>query len=168
MRVDVADALKHPGEFFTFKGEAAVPPEDVLSADMGFTIAFPPPVLVEGTFYAEGDTITLEGIVVGRVRTECALCLAPVERPLKAELTETFSRESDEGHMDARLYDGTNIELDEYALAALILELPMRLNCSDQCKGLCPVCGVNLNEETCACERTSQSPFAALKQFVED
>ena len=50
------------------------------------------------------------------------------------------------------------LELDEPLLEALILDFPTKNLCSEDCKGLCPVCGVNLNKETCDCEMPNWTP----------
>jgi uncharacterized protein len=48
----------------------------------------------------------------------------------------------------------------------LYLSLPVRNICADGCQGLCPVCGINLNQECCTCSETRrQSPFAVLEKL---
>ena len=64
---------------------------------------------------------------------------------------------------DSYTYEGDVIELDRIADEALLLNLPSRLLCREDCKGLCPKCGKNFNEGDCDCaEDHSDSPFAAL------
>ena len=49
----------------------------------------------------------------------------------------------------------------------IVLELPLKALCTEDCRGLCPVCGINLNEKQCSChkEDTLDSRFAKLKDF---
>ena len=67
------------------------------------------------------------------------------------------------------LPDNRKIDLVPLIVAALLLEVPLVPLCDDDCKGLCPQCGANLNEGPCGCSRdeadVEASPFAALKNF---
>ena len=67
------------------------------------------------------------------------------------------------------------IDLEPLITAALLLEFPLIPLCDEECKGLCPQCGANLNEGPCGCEPaadddddTPPNPFAALKDFPYD
>jgi uncharacterized protein len=63
-------------------------------------------------------------------------------------------------------YRDDKIDLTEVVREQLYLALPMKPLCREDCKGLCPVCGVNRNRETCTCQETWVDPrMAALKQF---
>ncbi len=69
--------------------------------------------------------------------------------------------------LDVSFFDGDLIEVDEVVREQILLAVPMRKLCRQDCKGLCPVCGQNLNKETCACKPLKQeSPFAILKKLV--
>mgnify|MGYP000337985405 CR=1 FL=1 len=64
------------------------------------------------------------------------------------------------------------IDLEPLITAALLLEFPLIPLCDEECKGLCPQCGANLNEGPCGCEPAADddddmppNPFAALKDF---
>ena len=60
------------------------------------------------------------------------------------------------------------IDLDELLTADILLELPSKFLCSDNCKGLCPKCGANLNETTCNCTTKQIDPrLEVLKQLIE-
>lgn len=64
---------------------------------------------------------------------------------------------------DSYVYEGDTIDLDRIANEALLLNLPSKLLCREDCRGLCPKCGKNLNEGDCDCsEDYSDSPFAKL------
>ena len=63
---------------------------------------------------------------------------------------------------------GGELEVGEDVRAELLLGLPMNPVCRPDCKGLCPVCGVNLNKQTCTCQEGNvvTGPFSALKDYV--
>ncbi len=70
---------------------------------------------------------------------------------------------------DIDYYDGNKINLAPYIEDQLILELPLRTLCNPDCKGLCPLCGQDLNEKSCDCEEPSTSrPFAQLKNLISN
>ena len=82
------------------------------------------------------------------VASECGRCLEPVEVEIAAEDIEMF--------LDLDEY-GDEIDISEDIRCELLLEFPMNLLCDDDCPGLCPECGVNLNEEQCKCKGPSGS-----------
>jgi uncharacterized protein len=63
-------------------------------------------------------------------------------------------------------YTGEEIFLEQYFEDQLILDLPLTVTCSDNCKGLCSICGGNLNQKQCDClKETGNSPFSVLKDL---
>src|SRR5208337_5273924 len=63
-------------------------------------------------------------------------------------------------------FDGEVIEVDQLVAEQIFLALPVKVLCGEECKGICPGCGTNLNEEACRCKADSrQSPFAKLKSI---
>ena len=69
---------------------------------------------------------------------------------------------------DVLLIDSHEFDLDETVVKSFGLELPINYMCSDNCKGLCHVCGCNLNHEKCDCEDDNIDPrLAALKDFLK-
>lgn len=79
-----------------------------------------------------------------------------------AEVGGTFNLEK----ADEDVFDGKTIDLDPIVREQVLLALPMNVVCREDCKGLCPVCGQNLNEKKCACETKVVDPrLAALKNI---
>lgn len=67
---------------------------------------------------------------------------------------------------DREWFDGKKIDLDPILREQVLLALPMNLVCRETCRGLCPVCGENLNEKQCQCEREVLDPrWMALKKI---
>ena len=67
---------------------------------------------------------------------------------------------------DANFFDGDEIELQELVRDTLLAAQPLSNICKPDCKGLCPVCGANLNHDDCGCDRFVPDPrLAALQQF---
>jgi uncharacterized protein len=82
----------------------------------------------------------------------------------QAENAGEGEREVHDDDLSTAFYENDEIDLDQLMKEQFQLSLPMKPLCSDDCKGLCPVCGKNLNRDTCTCSRTWEDPrLAALK-----
>ena len=166
MQLDVSRALKNPGQSYSFKGELVLPEMDVFDDLVSFE-----DVQVSGTFTGAIESVKVTGTVEAVVCTRCANCLGAVKQPVKATLSEVYTRTVDPEDPDQRALDGYLVDMTDSAKDALLLELPMRILCHESCPGLCPVCGVNLNTQRCTCQEGGkrQNPFSALgKLLTED
>jgi len=77
--------------------------------------------------------------------------------------------EVDDDDLSTAYYEGDAIDLDQLIREQLYLALPMKPLCTETCRGLCPLCGINLNRSACACERTWDDPrLAVLKALKKD
>ena len=154
--IDVSGALKQPGSSFAFDELLSFEPCEV----MGEELAFEGARLAEELFSA-GETVSIDSRLTVTVHAHCAKCLEPVEYPMDIEVKAEFKRTPDE---DGFLIRGHEIDAGEAAFEALLTELPMRFVCSEDCRGLCPVCGVNRNKSLCTCLQgaAGPSPFEAL------
>jgi len=85
-----------------------------------------------------------------------------VEGAERAERAGSFRLED----ADREWFDGKTIELDPILREQILLALPMNLVCTESCRGLCPVCGNNLNEKQCECHREAMdSRWMALRNI---
>ena len=71
---------------------------------------------------------------------------------------------------DQYTYTGHVLELDDAVRTAVLLELPSRILCKEDCRGLCAQCGANLNVNACSCQKdlTSRNPFSALASLLNE
>ena len=90
--------------------------------------------------------------------------------PQNAQIDALFAREPDPEDPDQFPLEGYKIETNDVAREALLLELPMRFLCSEDCKGICPVCGTNRNIAPCTCQEGGerQNPFSALSKLLTE
>jgi len=120
------------------------------------------PARVAGRVKLRGEEVQVSGTLTTTVETLCARCLKPVVLPIKAEFSERFvtavSWRSEEQHelasedLSLSVFDGETIELDELVREEIVLATPAQVLCGKDCKGLCPVCGVDRNVTACECE----------------
>jgi len=105
-----------------------------------------------------GDRLALRGTLRATARLECVRCLRAFEAPLEMAF-EVFAdragsgRRIEEEELERddymKFHDGRRLELGEEARETLLLELPIAPHCREDCRGLCPECGADLNEGPC-------------------
>ena len=93
--------------------------------------------------------VLVSGQVSTKIAGACTLCLDPVEKLVETEPLELFF-ELEPGQEEC--------DVTEEIRAEMLLALPMNLHCSEECRGLCPVCGVNRNREKCSCAPPDDRP----------
>jgi uncharacterized protein len=108
----------------------------------------------------------------------CARCLDPVQEHTVIAFSEVFKRPSskedreddaEEEESDFIEVDGERLDLTPYVEEALQLFMPFAPLCRNDCKGLCPTCGQNLNEHKCDCSTDKiDIRFAALKDLFKE
>ena len=126
-------------------------------------------VLLTGEILKIDDGTVFTGKIEYTLSDECARCLKEFDRKIEskfqAELVQKEDIESDE--IQLLVTDGT-IKMDETIKQLIYLSLPMKSICSKACKGICPSCGVNLNNEKCKCENSLTDPrFEKLKDLLK-
>ena len=104
--------------------------------------------------------LLVRGTLESQLCFDCVRCLEPFVLPITLEVEEVFRLPGASPVLDGSYSVNADGWLD---LAPLLRELawvaiPMKPLCTPDCKGLCPVCGVNLNLETCTCERDRLDP----------
>lgn len=113
------------------------------------------PIKLDGTVDKEMDTLTFRGSLHGPMEHVCGRCLRRV--PDRLDKSFEFFYEIKGRELIETLDDLREV---------LILDHPISFVCKENCKGLCPQCGTNLNEGKCNCSlRSSSAPFAVLKQW---
>lgn len=140
--------------------------------------AFTQPLHVRIRATLAGESILLDGRLQTTIRLICSRCLEPFEFAIDTSFSATaiaddpaLGKDSFTGdvelsadEMDVIPYVGENIDLRQEIAQQLIMALPFKPLCHDDCKGLCSRCGIDLNHHSCQCEKLDQSsPFAILK-----
>jgi uncharacterized protein len=118
------------------------------------------------TLSRRGENVYVEGKVTFVQRLECSRCSERISRrrtePVEAIYTPYAPSETEldlaEADVDVLYYQGNTIDLEQPVRDAIVLSVPMRFLCSPECKGLCPVCGANLNRGKCACSQRPTDP----------
>ncbi len=162
--------------------------------DIEFTVEVPsggidylgPRVRQKGPLKASGkaelssdllEEIRVHGHLSVDMEADCDRCLEPAAvavdgdfdlgyRPARFAAPEGGEIAVDEAESDVAFYEGDGIELNDVLREYVLLSLPMRRLCAEDCKGMCPVCGQNRNLQPCDCHaKPSDDRWAALKQI---
>ena len=120
--------------------------------------------------------VRIQGSYTVEMVAQCDRCLVRARFPLNAgfdlfyrpvsEIAREEEVEIDSGETEIGFYEGGGIELEEILREQMLLALPMQRVCSEDCKGICPVCGKNRNETACDCHvQTADDRWSALRKL---
>jgi uncharacterized protein len=145
--------------------QRAIPEDDPLWVDTGLGLEGPVRLDLGATMTPTGQVL-VAGVVEAPLVQECRRCLAPVQLTLRPEValvwTEPgeFGAESDDDGEEVRVLEAGagEIDLGEAIREELILAAPTYLLCREDCRGLCPRCGADLNEGPCGCVGDDRDP----------
>jgi len=119
------------------------------------------PISVNGRVTKSGSEVDVSGRVETRVNVECDRCLKTLEMPVSAgfklqyitgqdyETSHAAALTADE--MALSVFDGEVIDVDEIVREQILLSVPDRALCDENCRGICSMCGTNLNAGSCDC-----------------
>lgn len=145
--------------------------------DADYTIVGPVRLVFD--VFKDKDTFRLTGRVDTVVELLCSRCLEafrwPVDEPFeltyqpRAAQASSEEREISDADFSAAFYDNEQIDLEQLIRERIEMSLPMKPLCRQDCRGLCPVCGTNLNRGACGCTREWEDPrLAALKALKKE
>lgn len=133
-------------------------------------------VAVNATVTRSSSRSIVEARVKGSVRAECHRCLASFAMPVDTTFTFILNRGEESTPPDGVEEDDivsipvtgeSTFDIYPRVREALILEIPIKLLCREDCRGVCTKCGANLNEGECGCDRGTGDPrWGALKKFL--
>lgn len=164
MVLDLVPVYKEEGYKATFEHDG-----DLSSLEVGFgEYPFIEPVKVSGTVKNVSGEIELRGSVLANCSTRCDRCQKDIVFQLEAPFIYYISAEPNEDIDEILTADNKKIDLYRVAELALIVEYPAKHICKEDCRGLCLICGADLNEGNCGCEKKEIDPrLAALKKLID-
>jgi len=146
---------------------------DAFKTDEDYRIVAP--VSLAFDIHKDKETYRLVGRVRSALELSCGRCLEPFRWDVDEPFELTYEprraaveseREIGDEDFSAAFYENDAIDLDKLVKERFEMSLPMKPLCREDCKGLCPACGTNLNTGACDCRREWEDPrFAALKKF---
>ncbi|MBQ2915919.1 MAG: DUF177 domain-containing protein [Clostridia bacterium] len=139
MLIDISKIKSSTGDVLVIDTEL-----DISELDPAFS-----DVKVEGKIKNIAGVLTIKAVISGTYTAVCDRCMEEASLKLEAKLDTIF--DINEAKDDSLTLENGKIDLVRTAYDALSLEIPMVILCKEDCKGICPHCGKNLNLEECDC-----------------
>lgn len=163
MKLDLKDVILVPGAVLPFEFQLDL-------SDLEFYGERPiaRPVAVKGQVRNMAGALVLTATAHTTLSLVCDRCAKRFEREKTVEYETLLAdepEEEDEG--DLIPLDGDELDVGKLMTDTFILEMDTKNLCSEDCKGLCPGCGVDLNVEPCRCEKEVDPRLAGLAKFFE-
>ena len=164
MRLDLSKIIDMPGASTSFSTSLDL-------SDLCFGSCYPlkTPVTASGTVRNTAGVLMATGSITARIDGVCDRCADPFSVDVEQDMDVILVTElADEDHEDERIFplEGNMADMDEIVRTVFILNMSPKLLCSDDCKGLCCLCGKNLNHGKCECQKEIDPRFAALQQLL--
>jgi uncharacterized protein len=150
-------------------------PDDLNPVDE--RISLTQPATVSGKVRLAGNEVFVNGHVETRAQVECDRCLQLIQTPVNTDFALEYipgseyesggAAELTEAEMSVSVFDGEAIDVDEIVKEQILLAVPTRMLCREDCKGICPECGADRNKGDCNCATNDIDPrWAALKDLT--
>lgn len=156
MKIDLSSVIKVTGAEKVINGKVGFFGTEFLGENYSFT----EPLGIKGRIYNNGQSLTLELDVEGTAETRCARCLEPISVDVSYSINELLAQRDEKVDEDENiiLFDGYEIETDDIVADHFLMNVSGKYLCDEDCKGLCPQCGINLNHEPCDCNKEYIDP----------
>ena len=139
-------------------------------------LEFSQPVKVKGLIYEQAkgkyeaeSYVCLRIDITGNYTCLCARCAKELTKTLNINADYSVTRSQSTDREDYVTAPGGLLDVGEIARSLFYLELPSKVLCSEDCRGLCPVCGCDLNSGTCSCkqEKMGANKLSGLKELLD-
>ena len=163
MELDVSKAFLRPGTEFPFEGKIQLSPQDVAGETVTFEDA-----KIQGTYSMLEDCVHLKGSLETVAHGPCVLCMEEADIPVNVSFTEAFRKGANETEEEEFCFEGKALSLTQMTLTLVMLNLPMRFLCKEDCRGSKALqMWQNDNHPSSHEEGTqTQRPFEALQSLL--
>lgn len=162
MKINISDISKWDGASLKLDFKEDISGMDRVSDEFEFV----GPVGFIGTLANSGGVLKLEGHLEFKYNVRCYRCLKDISEKAGLDIDEKFIDAEKNTDLESYTYHGNSLELDKVLIDNILLHLPMKQICSNECRGLCQKCGADLNEKDCGCGEESINPkMEKLKKF---
>ena len=125
-------------------------------------------IRVDGSVANRTGIVSLEANTEFVLDADCDRCASHVEKKMQIPISHILVYQlNDEDNDEFYLVEDMHFNLDELIREDVLLSLPSKVLCKEDCKGVCPMCGANLNESQCDCKAPGDPRLEALKQFLD-
>ncbi len=164
LQLNVARLKRIPGDSARYKQDVQMPSFKV----QGESVNFSGPVVIDVVIDNTGKHLVVEGKASGKLKLACSRCLDFFEYSFEVPVKEVYTAAPEEDADEAVSFTGDFLDISPEITKSIIMHLPMKALCREECRGLCPVCGINLNERQCRCAGKDIAPrLNVLKKYFE-
>ena len=162
MRLNLREIIEVPGGKVPFDC-------DISSDNLDFdsVAGYESPLHASGLVFNEAGVLHLQGEVTADMLCICDRCGEEFESVKTTRLDAVIAEEESDENPELFILDGDEIDLDDIVSSCFILDMETKFLCSEDCKGICSGCGVNLNYGTCQCRKQTDPRFAVLEQLLD-
>ena len=162
MRLNLREIIEVPGGELPFACEL-----ETERLDFPSVLRYRDRPHAEGRVDNEAGVLHVEGTLRAATTGVCDRCGEAVDSVKITELDAVIVEEESEDHPELFVLEGNEIDLDEILSTCFILDMETKFLCREDCKGLCPSCGKNLNLGPCGCRKQIDPRFAVLEQLLD-
>ena len=162
MRLDLRELIVNPSSRIPFRTEL-----DTDGLDFPSVKAYLSAPTAEGIVYSEAGILHLCGTVTADMLCTCDRCGQEFESVKETAVNAVLAEEESEDNPEVFLLTGYEIDLQELLSTCFVLDMETKFLCREDCKGLCPRCGRNLNLGPCGCGKEIDPRFAVLEQLLD-
>ena len=131
---------------------------------------FTTPVILKGKIINRAGVVTINATADFVFESVCDRCAGQAKikysTPIEHTIVSELSNEEDSD--DYIVVENMKLDLEKLTLEDIYLFLPSKILCSEECKGICPQCGTNLNEKSCDCKKPIDPRFEALLSLLDE
>lgn len=163
MYLDLHEIIEVPGRSVPFS--CALDPERLTFPAL---VRFDGPVTAEGTVKNSAGVLTLKAVIVSDMTVRCDRCGKETKKSLSLPVSAILAEDAENTDAeDVYPLQGDGVDAVDILETCFVLQTDMQYLCDPACKGLCPVCGGNLNDGPCGCKIPTDPRMAVLGQLLD-
>lgn len=156
MMLSIKDFLQSSDRILNFEGNLKKNESDYIIDGLGINF----PISYKGHLYNLDDELKLDLLIEYEYNTKCDRCLKEMQNHVKTKLESYFIKDlrniDDDAMTEYFTMNDEGIFLDDLIISQVITSMPGKVLCKEDCKGICPKCGKDLNQGPCDCKDESQ------------
>ena len=162
MQLDLRKIIDNPGASADFKCQL-----DPDRLDFPSVAGYADKPEAVGRVFNEAGILRLQGSITAEMICVCDRCGEEFESTKVTEIDAVITTEESEDNPDFFVLESDSLDLDDVLSTCFILDMETKFLCREDCKGLCPSCGKNLNHGACGCRKQIDPRFAVLEQLLD-
>lgn len=166
MIIDLSDLIRNPDEKIVLDNDIEIENTEF----MGESFTFINPLHINGEITNNTKSLEFRAHVEGKMGVQCARCRKDMTVPISFDISEVIMQDTvADPEEDVIIIDNEKLDIHDIVLNNFLMNVEGRYLCSDDCKGLCPKCGADLNMGDCGCGQEDIDPrWAKLAEIIKN